>query len=129
MKSSTRAFGLIFLTLLIDVAAMGMSIPVLPSIISGFVGGDLARAAQLAGLVAALAAGLEFVFAPIMGALSDRYGCFYQIWWIIPFPHWKAENGVFTVCDHFDEQMYTFRPSNTFGLFVSLLTKCRDMAF
>jgi DHA1 family tetracycline resistance protein-like MFS transporter len=74
MKSSTRAFGLIFLTLLIDVAAMGMSIPVLPSIISGFVGGDLARAAQLAGLIAALAAGLEFVFAPIMGALSDRYG-------------------------------------------------------
>jgi MFS transporter, DHA1 family, tetracycline resistance protein len=74
MKSSTRAFGLIFLTLLIDVAAMGMIIPVLPTIISGFVGGDLARAARLAGLLAALAAGLEFVFAPIIGALSDRYG-------------------------------------------------------
>src|SRR3712207_9479246 len=73
MKSSTRAFGLIFVTLLIDVAAMGMTIPVLPSIISGFVGGDVARGAQLAGLVAALSAGLEFVFAPIMGALSDRY--------------------------------------------------------
>jgi MFS transporter, DHA1 family, tetracycline resistance protein len=74
MKSSTRAFSLIFLTLLIDVAAMGMSIPVLPAIMNGFVGGDVARGAQLAGLVAALAAGLEFVFAPIMGALSDRYG-------------------------------------------------------
>jgi len=74
MKSSTRAFSLIFVTLLIDVAAMGMSIPVLPSIISGFVGGDVARGAQLAGLVAAMSAGLEFVFAPIIGALSDRYG-------------------------------------------------------
>src|SRR5688572_3973910 len=74
MKSSTRAFSLIFITLLIDVAAMGMSIPVLPSIISGFVGGDVARGAQLAGLIAAMSAGLEFVFAPIIGALSDRYG-------------------------------------------------------
>jgi DHA1 family tetracycline resistance protein-like MFS transporter len=74
MKSDARAFGLIFTTLLIDIAAMGMVIPVLPDIIRGFVGGDVARAAQLTGLLAALAAGLEFVFAPVIGALSDRYG-------------------------------------------------------
>ena len=74
MESGRRAFGLIFATLLIDVAAMGMTLPVLPGIIGGFVGGDLARAALLAGALAALAAGLEFVCAPVVGALSDRHG-------------------------------------------------------
>lgn len=74
MKSGNRAFGLIFVTLVIDVAAMGMMIPVLPELLSGFVGGDYARAAQLSGIIAALAAGLEFVCGPIVGAISDRYG-------------------------------------------------------
>jgi MFS transporter, DHA1 family, tetracycline resistance protein len=68
------AFGLIFGTLLIDVAAMGMLIPVLPELIRGFVGGDFARAAQVAGLVAALSAGLSFICAPVLGGLSDRFG-------------------------------------------------------
>ena len=74
MKSGSRAFGLIFLTLLIDVAAMGMTLPVLPGIIGGFVGGDLARVALFAGIAAALTAGLEFGCAPIIGELSDRFG-------------------------------------------------------
>jgi MFS transporter, DHA1 family, tetracycline resistance protein len=74
MKSSTRTFSLIFVTLLIDIAAMVMIIPVLPAIISDFVGGNLAQAAQLAGMLAAIAAAFEFVCAPIIGALSDRYG-------------------------------------------------------
>jgi DHA1 family tetracycline resistance protein-like MFS transporter len=74
MQSSSRAFGLIFLTLLIDIAAMGMIIPVLPTIIAGFVGGSFAEAAQLTGLLTALAAGLEFFCAPIIGAFSDRFG-------------------------------------------------------
>lgn len=74
MKLGGRAFTLIFATLLIDVAAMGMTLPVLPGIIGGFFGGDLARAAQFTGMVAALAAGLEFVCAPVVGAISDRFG-------------------------------------------------------
>jgi MFS transporter, DHA1 family, tetracycline resistance protein len=68
------AFGLIFSTLLIDVAAMGMLIPVLPELIRNFVGGDFGRAAQLTGLVAALSAGLSFICAPVLGGLSDRFG-------------------------------------------------------
>ena len=45
--------ALIFSTLFIDVAAMGMLIPVLPELLRGFVDGDFGRAAQLAGLIAA----------------------------------------------------------------------------
>ena len=55
-------------------AHIRMALPVLPGIIAGFVGGDLARAAQFVGIVGALAAGLEFVCAPVIGAISDRYG-------------------------------------------------------
>jgi MFS transporter, DHA1 family, tetracycline resistance protein len=73
-NKKTLAFGLIFMTLLIDVAAMGMLIPVLPELIRGFVGGDFGRAAQLTGLVAALSAGLSFICAPVLGGLSDRFG-------------------------------------------------------
>ena len=53
MASSNRPFGLIFSTLLIDVAAMGMLIPVLPAAMQDMVGGDVGRAATIAGLVAA----------------------------------------------------------------------------
>lgn len=74
MKRPARAFGLVFSTLLIDVAAMGMLIPVLPELIRGFVGGSFGEAARLTGLVAALSAGLSFVCAPVLGALSDRFG-------------------------------------------------------
>lgn len=74
MNKDARAFGLIFTTLLIDVAAMGMLIPVLPELLRGFVGGDYGAAAQLTGFVAALSAGLSFFCAPVVGALSDRFG-------------------------------------------------------
>ena len=66
--------ALIFSTLFIDVAAMGMLIPVLPELLRGFVDGDFGRAAKLAGMIAALSAGLSFVCAPVLGALSDRVG-------------------------------------------------------
>ena len=66
LGSEGRAFGLVFAALLIDVAAMGMLIPVLPEIIAGFTGGDFGRAA--------VTAGLGFVCAPVVGAMSDRFG-------------------------------------------------------
>jgi MFS transporter, DHA1 family, tetracycline resistance protein len=74
MNKNNRGFGLILSTLLIDVAAMGMLIPVLPELLRGYFDGDYGRAAQFVGLFAALSAGLSFIFAPVMGALSDRFG-------------------------------------------------------
>jgi hypothetical protein len=49
--------------------------------------------------------------------------CSYRIWWIIRFPLSNAENADFRARDRCDEQMCTFRPSTTFGVFVPLLTK------
>ena len=74
MGSEGKAFGLVFAALLIDVAAMGMLIPVLPEIIAGFTGGDFGRAARLGGAIAAITAGLGFVCALVVGAMSDQFG-------------------------------------------------------
>ncbi len=69
-----QGVGVIMGTVFLDVAAMGMLIPVLPDLLEGFVGGDAGRAAQFAGIVTAVSAALSFVCAPVLGALSDRFG-------------------------------------------------------
>src|SRR6218665_2878343 len=68
------ALVFIFITVLLDVLAMGMIIPVLPRIVTGFVGGDAVRAAEMLGLFATVWAVMQFVASPVLGALSDRYG-------------------------------------------------------
>ena len=68
------ALVFIFITLLLDILALGIIIPVLPGIVSGFLGGDTARAARVIGLFGTLWALMQFVFSPIIGALSDRFG-------------------------------------------------------
>lgn len=71
-RRATLAF--IFITLLLDILALGIIIPVLPRIVSGFLGGDTGRAAQVLGLFGTLWALMQFVFSPVIGALSDRFG-------------------------------------------------------
>jgi DHA1 family tetracycline resistance protein-like MFS transporter len=64
----------IFITVVLDMLALGIVIPVLPTLIEGFVANDTARTAQILGLFATVWALMHFVFSPIFGALSDRYG-------------------------------------------------------
>ena len=68
------AFAFIFVTVLLDMLALGMVIPVLPKLIESFVGGDTARASEYVGLFGAVWAAMQFVFSPVQGALSDRFG-------------------------------------------------------
>lgn len=68
------ALVFIFVTVLIDVLSFGLIIPVLPHLIERFVDGDTARAAYWVGLFGTVYALSQFVFAPIQGSLSDRYG-------------------------------------------------------
>jgi MFS transporter, DHA1 family, tetracycline resistance protein len=69
------ALRFIFFTILLDVLSLGLLIPVLPTLIEKeFVGGDTVRAAQIAGWFATIWALMQFVFSPIMGALSDKFG-------------------------------------------------------
>lgn len=68
------AFVFIFITLLLDMLALGMVIPVLPKLIEKFLAGDTARASEIVGLFASVWALMQFVFSPVQGALSDRFG-------------------------------------------------------
>lgn len=58
------AIGFIFITLLIDVLGIGLIIPVLPTLIKGFVGGDISVASQYAGWLMASYAIMQFLFSP-----------------------------------------------------------------
>jgi DHA1 family tetracycline resistance protein-like MFS transporter len=68
------ALAFIFITVLIDILAFGLIIPVLPHLIKGFVAGDTVKAAYWVGVFGTLFAAIQFVCAPIQGALSDRFG-------------------------------------------------------
>lgn len=68
------ALAFIFVTVLLDVLALGMVIPVLPKLVERFVGGDTARAAIVFGLFVTAWEAMQFLFSPLLGALSDRFG-------------------------------------------------------
>jgi DHA1 family tetracycline resistance protein-like MFS transporter len=68
------AFAFIFVTVLLDMLALGMVIPVLPKLIESFVSGDTARASQIVGLFGTVWALMQFIFSSVQGALSDRFG-------------------------------------------------------
>ncbi len=69
-----KAFVFIFLTVLIDVTGLGIIIPVLPELIKELTGSSLSDASSYAGWMAMTYSMMMFVFAPVMGGLSDQYG-------------------------------------------------------
>lgn len=64
----------IFITILLDMLALGMIIPILPELVRSFRGGDTASAARTYGDFNTVWALMQFVAAPVAGALSDRFG-------------------------------------------------------
>ncbi len=64
----------IYLTVGLDMLALGMIAPVLPSLISGFVGNSTARTAEMIGIFGMTFAAMQFFFSPVLGSLSDRFG-------------------------------------------------------
>jgi len=68
------ALAFIFVTIVLDMLALGMIIPVLPKLVERFMQGDTARAAEIFGLFSTVWALMQFFFSPMLGALSDRFG-------------------------------------------------------
>jgi MFS transporter, DHA1 family, tetracycline resistance protein len=68
------ALAFIFVTVLIDILAFGVLIPVLPDLVREFTGGDFAEAAKWVGTFGTLFAAIQFISSPIQGTLSDRFG-------------------------------------------------------
>ncbi len=62
------------LIVFIDTAGIGLIVPVVPTLIEGLTGRSIDRAAEIGGWLLFAYAAMQFVFAPIIGGLSDRYG-------------------------------------------------------
>jgi DHA1 family tetracycline resistance protein-like MFS transporter len=68
------AVAFIFVTILLDMLALGLIMPILPKLVESFVDNDTARAARIFGLFGTAWALMQFFFSPILGSLSDRFG-------------------------------------------------------
>lgn len=68
------AVTFIFVTVMLDMLAFGIIIPVLPHLIVELIGGSIAKAAVWSSAFGTLYMLMQFVFSPIQGALSDRFG-------------------------------------------------------
>jgi DHA1 family tetracycline resistance protein-like MFS transporter len=73
-KRQRAALPFIFVTVLIDMLAFGMIIPVLPVLVQDFAGGSAARGAEIYGLFGTAWALMQFFFSPVQGSLSDHFG-------------------------------------------------------
>jgi DHA1 family tetracycline resistance protein-like MFS transporter len=71
---SRLPFVFILLTLLIDAIGIGLILPVMPQLIEEVTGGTLAQAALWGGILTTSFAVMQFLFGPLIGALSDRFG-------------------------------------------------------
>lgn len=69
------AIGFIFVTLLIDVTGLGLIIPVVPKLIEDLLHTtNISKVALFGGLLTFSYAIMQFLFAPVLGNLSDKYG-------------------------------------------------------
>lgn len=73
-KNRKAALGFIFVTLLLDVTGLGIIIPVLPTLIKELIHGNLSEAASYGGWLTFAYAFVQFICAPLLGNLSDRFG-------------------------------------------------------
>lgn len=73
-KSRQAALGFIFVTLLIDTIGFGVIIPVMPSLIMELTHTSTSEASRSGGWLIVTFSVAQFLFAPILGGLSDRYG-------------------------------------------------------
>ena len=68
------AIGFIFITMLIDITGWGIIIPVIPKLIKELIQGDVSEAAKYGGWLTFAYAITQFMFAPLIGNLSDKFG-------------------------------------------------------
>ena len=71
-----RQASLVFIlaTLVIDALGFGLVVPILPALVKSLTGGDTSHAAEWLGALVATFAAAQFVAAPVLGGLSDRFG-------------------------------------------------------
>lgn len=77
MQAATRSrltLICILITILLDMIGVGIIVPVLPELLEELTGGSVAEAAVIGGYLVFVYAVMQFVFSPVLGNLSDRFG-------------------------------------------------------
>lgn len=74
MRARKAAVFFIFITVTLDMLALGLIMPVLPKLVLNFLGGDAPNAAKMFGIFGTVFALMQFLFSPLQGVLSDRFG-------------------------------------------------------
>jgi len=77
MQAATRSrltLACILVTILLDMVGLGIIVPVLPELLEELTGGSVAEAAVIGGYLVFFYALMQFVFSPVLGNLSDRFG-------------------------------------------------------
>src|SRR5437870_1638452 len=74
MRNRQAAIAFIFVTVMLDMLALGLIAPVLPKLVLGFLNNDMKRAADWNGIFLTVFAAMQFFFSPVIGVLSDRIG-------------------------------------------------------
>ena len=74
MKKKDHSLLFIFITIFIDITGLGIIIPVIPALITELINGSISEAAKYSGWLMFSYATLQFLFAPLLGGLSDQYG-------------------------------------------------------
>lgn len=72
--SSKATLGLVAFIVFIDMIGIGLIVPVMPSLLESITGGSEDQTAQIGGWLLMAYATMQFLFAPIIGGLSDRFG-------------------------------------------------------
>ena len=73
-NAGRAAFVFILIMVAFDMLAFGIIAPVLPDLVRSFEGGDFARASDMIGYFGFAWATMQFIFSPLLGAWSDRFG-------------------------------------------------------
>lgn len=73
-RNKNAAISFIFITLLLDVTGIGLIIPVVPGLIEQLIHGNISQASRYSGWLAFAYASMQFLFSPLLGNLSDKYG-------------------------------------------------------
>lgn len=74
MRNRPASVVFVLITLFIDILGMGLVIPILPRLVQTLLGGAIGQASFAYGLLLSIYAVMQFLCAPLLGALSDRFG-------------------------------------------------------
>ncbi|MEM1410204.1 MAG: MFS transporter, partial [Pseudomonadota bacterium] len=69
-----RIIAFVFTTVFLNMVGFGLIIPIMPTLMVDVTGAGISNAARYTGILYVVFALGQFIFSPILGGLSDRYG-------------------------------------------------------